>query len=368
MLSVILLSKGLSYAEISFIQSMYMLGALVFEFPSGILSDMFSEKKMYILSLILILISYAMVFIYADIVHLAIAWTIYGISAAAMTGTLDTFFVKELKRNNEDIKKFMADNNYSLLLSGLIGGSVGALFYNVIGMNIYLMAIGIFIISILFIILGIQSPQVVKDRERVYGLKEVGRSLLAELKSIDFSLLFIVVVISYGSLQLFFQFWQLIFLDKAIPSTSFFIIYPAFQVCSLISNLIFKKTVHKAIFNYFYLVLSTLFFVFGVLTHNGFTAVACFFVFYIIFGIYQNQINYELNERSNHKTLSSLVSFVGTISTLIGMLVLWSVSFFLQHYPLELVLAWILSLLAFVSILVLIMRQRTSKVPVSDTK
>lgn len=43
-LSVILLDKGFSISQISLIQSIFMIAALIMEIPSGIISDIITEK------------------------------------------------------------------------------------------------------------------------------------------------------------------------------------------------------------------------------------------------------------------------------------------------------------------------------------
>lgn len=63
-LTVILLNKGLTVSQIAIVQSFYMLATTMFEFPSGFLTDIWSEKIMYQLSLILIGVSY---FIYKQL-------------------------------------------------------------------------------------------------------------------------------------------------------------------------------------------------------------------------------------------------------------------------------------------------------------
>ncbi|NDR69631.1 hypothetical protein [Fructilactobacillus sanfranciscensis] len=78
-------------------------------------------------------------------------------SSAGMTGSLDTYFVKTIKRKHESIKNFNVKNNYSLLFSGLIGGGVGATIYSYIGINIYLLSLLGFIIA--FILIQILIPK-----------------------------------------------------------------------------------------------------------------------------------------------------------------------------------------------------------------
>lgn len=66
-LTVLLMNKGISLAEISLIQSFYMLTALISEFPSGVLTEIIGEKKMYQISLILLGISYLGFYVFDDV-------------------------------------------------------------------------------------------------------------------------------------------------------------------------------------------------------------------------------------------------------------------------------------------------------------
>ncbi|CCF03407.1 Facilitator superfamily protein [Streptococcus macedonicus ACA-DC 198] len=49
-LTVILLSKGLSLLQILIVQSAYSIAIVLFEFPSGLIADNYSRKNIYSLS------------------------------------------------------------------------------------------------------------------------------------------------------------------------------------------------------------------------------------------------------------------------------------------------------------------------------
>lgn len=115
-LTVILLNKGLTYSDISFIQSMYMFSALILEFPSGIISDLISEKKIYLLSIILIIISYSIILCSTSVFFLSIAWFLYGASAAGMSGSLEGYFIKKMNNDSVQIKDFSVNYNYIIFL------------------------------------------------------------------------------------------------------------------------------------------------------------------------------------------------------------------------------------------------------------
>ncbi len=121
---------------------------------------------MYQLSLIFIFISYFLIFSTSSFLLISLAWFFYGMSSAGMTGSLDTYFVKTIKRKHESIKNFNVKNNYSLLFSGLIGGGVGATIYSYIGINIYLLSLSGFIIA--FILIQILIPKkIIKLEDRI---------------------------------------------------------------------------------------------------------------------------------------------------------------------------------------------------------
>ena len=122
-LTVILLNKGLTVSQIAIVQSFYMLAAIMFEFPSGFLTDIWSEKIMYQLSLVLIGISYFIILFTNNYYLLCLSWFIYGMSAASMSGSLDSYFIRRAE-NKHEIKGINVLINRSTLYSGLIGGGL----------------------------------------------------------------------------------------------------------------------------------------------------------------------------------------------------------------------------------------------------
>ena len=156
-LTVILLNKGLTYSDISFIQSMYMFSALILEFPSGIISDLISEKKIYLLSIILIIISYSIILCSTSVFFLSIAWFLYGASAAGMSGSLEGYFIKKMNNDSVQIKDFSVNYNYIIFFSGLIGGFLGSILYRFVNMDIYLYSLILFFIAFINILYNIKG-------------------------------------------------------------------------------------------------------------------------------------------------------------------------------------------------------------------
>lgn len=139
---------------------------------------MISEKFMYVLSLLLLGASYLITMITINFYILCLSWIIYGTSSSAMTGSLDMAFIKDRKKKNKDIKRFNVINKYTILYSGLIGGGIGSVIYNLIGTKLYLVSLVILISTSFFVILKIPQTKIAYD-DRIKA-----RTLVIESKKI----------------------------------------------------------------------------------------------------------------------------------------------------------------------------------------
>lgn len=190
-LTVILLNKGMSVSQIAIIQSFYMLAAIIFEFPSGFLTDVWSEKIMYQLSLILIGISYSIILFTNNYYILCLSWFIYGMSAASMSGSLDAYFVRRTKDNHE-IKRINVLINYSTLYSGLIGGGLGSFLYELLSEHIYVLSLILIFLSLILITFGFHTDKV--DENKDTTTSESFQKIIEELKNIKRQKNLIVVI------------------------------------------------------------------------------------------------------------------------------------------------------------------------------
>lgn len=351
-LSIILLSKGMSISQISIIQSCFMIASLISELPSGIISDMISEKFMYVLSLVLLAASYFITMITINFYFLCLSWIVYGTSSSAMTGSLDMAFIKARKKKNKNIKQFNVINSYTILFSGLIGGGIGSVIYNLIGTKLYLVSLVILITTSFFVVLKIpQSKVAYEDRIKL-------RTLVAESKKI-FKLRkprnnIILQSLEQILLQCFFQYWQILFLQNHFSSKIFGLIYIVFQLVSLFSNSLFSKIKVQS----FYLkigliILSSGLFIISLLSTNQILFLLAILLFQLPFNIYGSQLYLEFQNRISHRTLSSAVSILEFSSTLVGTITLWIVSGIISFLSLKLVLVYLTIAFLLFSIIVL---------------
>ena len=355
-LTVILLNKGLTYSDISFIQSMYMFSALILEFPSGIISDLISEKKIYLLSIILIIISYSIILCSTSAFFLSIAWFLYGASAAGMSGSLEGYFIKKMNNDSVQIKDFSVNYNYIIFFSGLIGGFLGSILYRFVNMDIYLYSLILFFIAFINILYNIKGNT---------STFESMRPSLSQLKNDITKMLYhkklMILILMVSSLQIvfqsFYQFWQIIFLEKSMSYTVFGVFYIIFQMISILANYIYSKYDIK---NWNYLGLSitiSILFLISLLTNNV-IFILFFLIFQIPLNIFNNQLNVDIRKECNPKALSSLISFLGTCMNIIAMIVMWIASVLLSDLNIITVLIILLMIFIILNIILYVYYSR----------
>lgn len=355
-LTVILLNKGLSYSEISFIQSMYMFSALILEFPSGVISDLISEKKIYLLSIILIVVSYSIILYSSSPIFLSIAWFFYGASAAGMSGSLEGYFIKKMNNNSIQIKNFSVNYNYTIFFSGLIGGFLGSILYRFVNINIYIFSLVLFIITFIIILYNIKGTTLNHTT-----IRPSFNQLIHDITKMFHHKRLVILILMVSSLQIvfqsFYQFWQMIFLEKSISYTLFGIFYIIFQMMSILANYIYSKYDIK---KWNYLVLSIIISVVFLLSLlvNNFIFVLFFLMFQIPLNILNNQLNVDIRKECNPQSLSSLISFLGTCMNITSMIVMWIASVLLSNFNIIVVLVVLLLIFIIIDIILYIYYSR----------
>ncbi|WP_075552730.1 MFS transporter [Borreliella mayonii] len=136
-LTIILINKGLSLKDITMVQICYMAAIIIFEFPSGIISDIFDRKIVYLVSIFLSMASYFIVFETSSFVFICVSWFIYGMSAA-INGTIAISFTKIYQNNSKKLKAFISFTKIILSIDAILGGYIGSVLYSCIDIKIYL--------------------------------------------------------------------------------------------------------------------------------------------------------------------------------------------------------------------------------------
>jgi len=127
-LTLFLLSRGISLAEVAVVMAAMSVTVMILELPTGGLADGIGRKRVYIISRILKMLTLA-VFLFAGILPALMAGAILmGMSRALGSGSLDAWFVDEFHRREgptaeSALQGALARVNTALLL-GLGGGTL----------------------------------------------------------------------------------------------------------------------------------------------------------------------------------------------------------------------------------------------------
>ena len=144
-LTVFLLSMGLTLQQLALLQIIYMVTVMACEFPSGLLCDRYSRKVIYATAIFLIAISYAIIgFGKGDFTLLCFAYLLYGASSALKSGSIENDVVLEYREHKQDLQYFSSCTTIMISASSIVGALVGSLLYYRIGYKIYYVAIAFF--------------------------------------------------------------------------------------------------------------------------------------------------------------------------------------------------------------------------------
>lgn len=232
-LTPILLDKGLSYADIAFIQIGFSHAVFLFEVPSGMLSDVFSRKRVYLASKLLIGTFFVLVYFSEGTGWLFFAWAVYGVSAALDSGTIGNdvilnirdhlasapdkraSFVEYIVRMDVRVEAFFM----------VLGGTIGSVIFAVAGLQLYWVAVAGALLC--FLLVFIFFPEGKSDVVPV-GLSnfngEILRILRIGLKQLkqdrDVRIFMLGLAIVQIFFQTHFQLWQALVLELGFERDS----------------------------------------------------------------------------------------------------------------------------------------------------
>ncbi|ACJ73318.1 transporter, major facilitator family protein (plasmid) [Borreliella afzelii ACA-1] len=325
-LTIILINKGLSLKDIAIVQICYMAAIIIFEFPSGIISDIFDRKIVYLVSIFLLMISYFIIFKASSFVLLCISWFIYGMSAAINTGTIDISFTKLYQNNSKKLKAFISFVKMILSIGAILGGYIGSVLYLYIDIKIYLISLLIYLISSLITIFFIPND---KNTDHKHNKEDLTLYLIKFFKKIIILLKskeLLAVFILNSSIQFFYQpfylYWQAIFIDKNISISIFGIIYVLFRVSDIIGAWIFRKIKHSKYNIYVILAIIFLLSVLIKIVLHIYIFITIIIFLVILISVYSNNLEYFLKKNVDSKVLGTLTSINSTLSRIFSFLAL----------------------------------------------
>lgn len=287
-LTPLLLDKGLSLSQILLVQAGFSVAVLLFEFPSGSIADMISRRTLYFISRLVFCIFFLMVIFGHGFPLMLLAWIIYGLATALESGTLDAALINNAKNRQgpagtvddlagtvggpagtvgapdhveSRISWLVRKEGQSAYLGMMIGSTIGALLYLSVGANIYFISVGATVISVVTIALFFRIPEQHKvatvggnetaesvgeneagasvdkrDAARIGGarrlwqeLRSHARATVEEMRdSAALRQFLLLAVVAQAFLQLHFQLWQAVGLEKGFAESHLLFLYLLF--------------------------------------------------------------------------------------------------------------------------------------------
>lgn len=273
-LTPLLLDKGLSLSQILLVQAGFSVAVLLFEFPSGSIADMISRRTLYFISRLVFCIFFLMVIFGHGFPLMLLAWIVYGLATALESGTLDAALINNAKRQGpagtvgepdhveSRISWLVRKQGQSAYLGMMVGSTIGALLYLSMGANIYFISVGATVISVVTIALFFRIPEQHKlanvdgneaaasvdkhDATRIGGARrlwlELGSHASATVEEMrDSSALrqfLLLAVVAQAFLQLHFQLWQAVGLEKGFAESHLLFLYLLFIGMSFVASFI----------------------------------------------------------------------------------------------------------------------------------
>ncbi len=252
-LTIFLLDSGTSLSQIAYLQIAYMITVFLFEIPSGYLSDHWSRKNIYVVSITFMLFAYVMIYIgHGHLYYLIVAWILYGFGVALSSGSMESEVINQIKQLDKDIRQFVIWNSYVSSSSAAIGALIGSFLYIHISRHMYAFSLICFIISLLIATLfQVKSSRMInKDRVNLTGLKNVVINLCKIRDTQEVIILFMLVGLF---LQPFFQYWQVLFEQKGMSIHFFGVLYIMFQLCNIAGTYIYDRLKYKEKYTMYFL-------------------------------------------------------------------------------------------------------------------
>ena len=265
-LTPLLLDKGLSLSQILLVQAGFSIAVLLFEFPSGSIADMISRRTLYFISRLVFCAFFLLVIFGHGFPLMLLAWIIYGLATALESGTLDAALINNAKNRQgaaastvdasdhveSRISWLVRREGQSAYVGMMIGSTIGALLYLSVGANIYFISVGATVLSVLTIALFFRIPEQHKvasvgeneagasvdkhDAARIGGarrlwqeLRSHARATVEEMRnSAALRQFLLLAVVAQAFLQLHFQLWQAVGLEKGFAESHLLFLYLLF--------------------------------------------------------------------------------------------------------------------------------------------
>lgn len=354
-LTPLLIQKGLSFADIATIQIAFSIAVALCEIPSGILSDAFSRRTVYLWSKFLIITFFLIVYFAHGLQAMTIAWFIYGVSVAFDSGTIGNEIILRVRDHYDHLGESSAKMVDTLVrldtriatICMIISGFLGSFIYQQIGFSLYwcsLIGATICIVTI-FICFPAKNIRTIPqgNSASITKIKHVFTEGVRELiDNKNVGIYFCTLATTQIFFQSHFQFWQSFFLEIGMKQHYLGLLYVLFQSVSFVVSFVSMRGIlarYKLASILPYVLCTTLFCIILLLTSvNIYIKIFAYSIFVAIFWVISNDINAQLRQNLTEKALSTLTSLASMMTRIASIIVLSILSVLLHLLPVHVVI------------------------------
>ena len=312
-------AKGFSLAQYTALDAVWYISTLVFEVPTGAVTDRYGKKISLLVAVLLQSISLFILAFGGSYLAMAISYALWGLGSSFETGTNDAFIYDSLKQINRegDYRKVRGRIATLTFLAGALGSIVAGHLASVrLGLPIVLTAsIALLLIPM---ILLFTEPQVSGTREPSYLLhiKESVHYVLDHRLALLLILYSSILMISVWGLH---DFYQPLLRSFDIPVERIGLLYLFFRLCSAagarLSDPVYRILGRLSIY------LMPLCFLIAVWGMGFFVtpwAISFIFVIYFVEGLYSPVLNALLNKNIPSGKRATIISLGSVLDCLAG--------------------------------------------------
>lgn len=218
-LSLILLSKGITLSSLSLVLGLYALTVVFLELPTGIAADILGRKKIYCLSLLVSMISFTIVLFGHGMLILCIGMMFHGLSRALSSGSFDALFIDWYIDNFGKDKLHKITTRLSVLEAlGLSLGAITGGIFPIISKNLLpmlgeydlnlILKILLTLAAVVFSCIFITETSITKISERISVKKHIQNSSSFIMNNKKLLFIFISVFSTGFFLSALETYWQ----------------------------------------------------------------------------------------------------------------------------------------------------------------
>lgn len=161
-MSLMIISRGAGTELLPLVIGVYSLTVILFEFPSGVFSDIFGRKKTFLISCSLMLLSLFLLIVEASNVSiLFLAFAIQGTGRAFSSGSLDALVLEKSLLSGEDASTAKTSGELGFIES--LGIAVGSIFAGFLGNIGTTCSANLFVMALLYLLITLLTVVEVKD-------------------------------------------------------------------------------------------------------------------------------------------------------------------------------------------------------------